>query len=88
MGLIQEFREFASRKRHRSRGRSRARRGLGGIVASLVDDVLMPPLGYLFGGVDFANLFRTLGPGEYPTLEAAKEQGPPLSTTEISINRS
>jgi large conductance mechanosensitive channel len=47
----------------------------GRIVTSLVDDVLMPPLGFLFGGVDFTNLFWTLGPGEYASLEAAKEAG-------------
>ena len=45
------------------------------IVASLVDDVIMPPLGMLFGGLNFENLFFTLGPGEYQTLAAAKEAG-------------
>jgi large conductance mechanosensitive channel len=47
----------------------------GRIVTSLVDDVLMPPFGFLLGGVDFTNLFWTLGPGEYASLEAAKEAG-------------
>jgi large conductance mechanosensitive channel len=47
----------------------------GRIVTSLVDDVLMPPFGFLLGGVDFTNLFWTLGPGQYATLEAAKEAG-------------
>lgn len=45
------------------------------IVASLVDDVIMPPFGMLFGGLNFENLFFTLGPGEYETLAAAKEAG-------------
>lgn len=31
-----------------------------GIVKSLVDDVIMPPIGILIGGVDFSNLFITL----------------------------
>jgi hypothetical protein len=32
-------------------------------MISLVDDVLMSPFGYLFGGVDFTNLFWTLESG-------------------------
>lgn len=47
------------------------------IVNSLVNDVLMPPLGVLIGGVDFADFFVTLVPfGErYPTLLAAQAAG-------------
>ena len=49
----------------------------GGIVNSLVNDVLMPPLGLLMKGVDFPNLFFTLSPlgKTYPTLQAAKTAG-------------
>ena len=49
------------------------------IVKSLVDDVLMPPVGMLLGGVDFANLFVVLQEGSeagpFSTLEAAQEAG-------------
>ncbi len=48
------------------------------IVKSLVDDVLMPPVGMLLGGVDFANLFVVLEgseAGPFSTLEAAQEAG-------------
>jgi len=45
------------------------------IVKSLVSDILMPPLGLALGGVDFVNLFITLGDGEYATLAAAQEAG-------------
>jgi large conductance mechanosensitive channel len=45
------------------------------IVKSLVNDILMPPLGLALGGVDFVNLFITLGEGEYATLAAAREAG-------------
>jgi large conductance mechanosensitive channel len=38
----------------------------GAIVKSLVDDVLMPPVGLLLGGVDFANLFFLLKAGSPP----------------------
>ena len=51
----------------------------GAIVKSLVDDVLMPPLGMLIGGVDFSNFFLVLKDGAtsgpYATLEAAKQAG-------------
>jgi len=52
----------------------------GVIVKSLVDDVIMPPIGLLLGGVDFANLFALLKPGAkgappYATLADAKAAG-------------
>ena len=45
------------------------------IVKSFVDDVLMPPIGLLMGGVDFSNLFITLSSGQYASLAEAKEAG-------------
>src|SRR6202049_3530406 len=42
------------------------------IVNSLVNDIIMPPLGLLIGGVDLSNFFVTLKGGSFPTLEAAK----------------
>ena len=52
----------------------------GGIVKSLVDDVLMPPIGLATGGVDFANKFIVLqegtkAAGPYASLVDAKEAG-------------
>lgn len=51
----------------------------GTIVKSLVADVIMPPIGLLLGGVDFADLFVTLKEGvtagPYATLAAAQEAG-------------
>ena len=47
----------------------------GGIVKSLVDDVLMPPIGKMMGGVDFSNMFLVLGDGTFPSLKAAKDAG-------------
>jgi len=52
----------------------------GTIVQSLVNDVLMPPIGLLLGGVDFTELFFVLKEGaevgaSYATLAAAKEAG-------------
>jgi large conductance mechanosensitive channel len=44
----------------------------GKIVASLVEDVLMPPIGQLVGKVDFSKLFISLNHKSYETLELAK----------------
>lgn len=51
----------------------------GGIVASLVADIIMPPIGMLLGNVDFANIFAVLKegkvPGPYASVAAAKAAG-------------
>jgi large conductance mechanosensitive channel len=47
----------------------------GEIVTSLVEDVLMPPIGQLAGKVDFSGLFISLSGKPYDTLKAAKEAG-------------
>jgi large conductance mechanosensitive channel len=47
----------------------------GKIVASLVDDVLMPPIGRLMGGMDFSNYFVSLNGQSYPSVAAAKAAG-------------
>lgn len=50
----------------------------GAIVTSFVNDIIMPPIGVLLGGVDFSDLFINLGPGDYPSLAAAKDAGAPV----------
>ena len=49
------------------------------LVSSLVDDIIMPPIGLLLGGLDFSQLFVTLKdgnpPGPYNTIAQAKEAG-------------
>ena len=47
----------------------------GKIVSSIVDDLLMPPLGLLLGGMDFSNWFINLSSGDYKTLAAARAAG-------------
>jgi large conductance mechanosensitive channel len=47
----------------------------GKIVTSLVEDVIMPPIGLLLGKVDFSNLFLNLSGGSYPSVAAAKAAG-------------
>lgn len=51
----------------------------GSIVKSMVDDVIMPPIGLLLGRVDFSNLYLVLkegaAAGPYPSLLEAKKAG-------------
>ena len=48
----------------------------GAIVKSLTDDIIMPVVGAIFGGVDFSNFFLPLsGAVTATTLDAAREQG-------------
>ncbi len=49
----------------------------GKVVSSLVDDVIMPPIGRLLGHVDFSNLFINLSDKTYESLAAAKAAGAP-----------
>jgi len=59
----------------------------GKIVASLVDDIIMPPIGRLIGGVDFSNLFVNLKEGpHYDTIAAAKAAGMPTWNYGVFIN--
>jgi len=58
----------------------------GGIVTSLVNDVLMPPIGKVMGGVDFSNMFFVLGDGSFPSLKAAKDAGAATINYGVFIN--
>ena len=58
----------------------------GKIVTSLVNDVVMPPVGLLLGGVDFTDLFVVLSGGSYASLEAAKEAGAATLNVGVFVN--
>ena len=62
----------------------------GTIIKSLVDDVLMPPIGMLMGGVDFGEKFLTLSDpaaaAPFATLAAAQEAGAVTINYGIFIN--
>ena len=49
----------------------------GKIVSSLVDDIIMPPIGLILGKVDFSQLFVSLDGESYATLAAAQAAGAP-----------
>ncbi|MGF7163094.1 large conductance mechanosensitive channel [Rhodoligotrophos appendicifer] len=87
-GVIQEFKEFAVKG-------NVVDMAIGiiigasftTIVKSLVDDIFMPIVGLLTGGVDFTDFFITLkGAGEYPTLAAARAAGAVTINLGLFIN--
>lgn len=47
----------------------------GKIVTSMVNDVIMPPIGLLLGRIDFSSLFINISGTHYPSLSAAKAAG-------------
>jgi large conductance mechanosensitive channel len=57
----------------------------GKIVSSLVEDVLMPPIGKVLGHVDFSQLFVNLGPVHYDSIAAAKAAIPPQPTLNYGL---
>lgn len=58
----------------------------GKIVTSLVNDVIMPPIGLLLGKVDFANLYVNLSGKPYATLAEAQKAGAPTLNYGAFIN--
>lgn len=58
----------------------------GKIVTSLVDDIIMPPIGLVLGGIDFSDFFITLSGGEYASLAEAKEAGAATLNYGVFIN--
>ena len=76
MGFIKEFKEFAIKGNVMDMAVGVIIGGaFGKIVTSLVNDVLMPLIGKMTGGVSFKDLFVNLGDGDYQTLAAAQEAG-------------
>ena len=75
-GLAGEFREFIMRGNVLDMAVGVI---IGGafqkIISSLVDDIIMPVISLLTGGIDFNNMFVSLDGSDYATLEAAKEAG-------------
>lgn len=56
------------------------------IVKSLVDDVIMPPIGLMTGGVDFSDLYVNLSGGDYQSLAQAREAGAATINIGVFIN--
>ncbi|MBP1152702.1 large-conductance mechanosensitive channel protein MscL [Methylocaldum sp. RMAD-M] len=78
--MLKEFKEFAMRGNAVDMAVGIViGAAFGAIVKSLVDDVIMPPIGLLLGNVDFSNLFVVLRDGAttgpYASLAEAKRAG-------------
>lgn len=79
MSLAEDFKKFAMRGNVIDMAVGVIIGGaFGKIVTSVVNDIVMPPVGMLLGNVDFSNLFISLNGKEYATLEAAKKAGAPV----------
>jgi large conductance mechanosensitive channel len=90
--MLKEFKEFAMRGNVVDMAVGIVIGGaFGTIVGSLVNDVLMPPIGLLLGGVDFASFFATLkdgakAAGPYTSLADAKAAGAVTINYGVFIN--
>ncbi|MDR0226469.1 MAG: large conductance mechanosensitive channel protein MscL [Burkholderiaceae bacterium] len=82
MGMMQEFREFAVKGNVVDLAVGVIIGGaFGKIVDSVVNDLIMPVVGLVFGKLDFSNLFLVLGTvpqGTAMTLDALKKAGVPV----------
>ena len=58
----------------------------GKIVTSLVNDILMPPIGLILGNVNFRDLFVNLGSTSYATLAEAQAAGAPTLNYGMFLN--
>ncbi len=81
MGMMQEFKEFAVKGNVIDLAVGVIIGGaFGKIVTSMVEDIIMPIVGAIFGSLDFTNLYIALGrvpEGTAPTLAALKAAGVP-----------
>jgi large conductance mechanosensitive channel len=89
--MFKEFREFALRGNVIDMAVGVIVGGaFGTIVKSMVDDVIMPPIGLLVGGIDFSNFFAILKqggtPGPYASLADAKKAGAVTMNYGVFVN--
>ncbi len=87
MSMMQEFKEFAIKGNAVDMAVGLiVGASFGKIVSSIVEDVIMPPIGLLLGGVDFSDLFIPLKATEATTLAAAKAAGIPTINYGLFLN--
>lgn len=92
MSVLKEFKEFAVKGNVIDLAVGVVIGGsFGTIVKSLVDDIIMPPIGLLVGNVDFSNLFVVLKEGTkqsapYVSIAAAKQAGAVTLNLGLFIN--
>ena len=87
MGFIGEFKEFAMKGNVLDMAVGIIiGAAFGGIVNSLVKDIITPPLGLILGKVNFADLFLSLDGKSYASLAAAQAAGAPTINYGLFIN--
>ena len=87
MGMLKEFKDFALRGNVVDMAVGVViGAAFGKIVSSLVSDIIMPPIGFVLGGIDFSNLFIPLSKIPESTLAEAKEAGVPVIAYGSFIN--
>ncbi|MDD1748251.1 MAG: large-conductance mechanosensitive channel protein MscL [Methanothrix sp.] len=87
MGFVSEFKEFAIKGNVMDMAIGIIiGAAFGGIVTSLVKDVIMPPIGMLMGGINFADMFYALDGKTYATLAEAQTAAAPTINYGLFIN--
>ena len=85
--MLKEFREFAARGNVIDLAVGVIiGAAFGKVVTSVVNDLIMPPIGMALGRVDFGNLFVALNGGTYASLAQAKAAGAPTFNYGIFLN--
>ncbi len=87
MGFIGEFKEFAMKGNVLDMAVGIIiGAAFGGIISSLVKDVIMPPIGMIMGGINFGDLFVALDGKSYASLAAAQAAAAPTINYGLFIN--
>ena len=85
--MLKEFKEFATKGNMLDMAVGIVLgAAFGRIISSLVGDVLMPPIGWVIGRVDFSNLFFALSETHYASIADAKKAGVPIIGYGVFIN--
>ena len=87
MGLLREFKEFAMRGNVMDLAIGVIiGAAFGAIVSSIVDDLFMPLIGLILGGIDFSNLFVVLkNPDNVPVVSLAAAKAAGVATLNIGL---
>ena len=87
MSFLNEFKDFAMRGNVMDMAIGVVIGGaFGQITTSLVNNIIMPPLGMLIGKIDFSNLFIALDGKNYHSLKAAADAGAAVLSYGVFIN--
>ena len=87
MGMLKEFKAFAARGNVVDLAVGVIiGAAFGKVVTSLVNDIVMPPIGLIIGRVDFRNLYISLDGQTYPSLAEAQKAAAPTINYGVFVN--